>query len=55
MKTVELTGLRGGNPLGFLAALGVLRICSEHLHLRNTRLLGTINHSGMPGLRLMTA
>src|SRR6266436_9752890 len=38
MSTFELTGLRGGNPLGFLAAVGVLRLSAEHLRLRNPRL-----------------
>lgn len=38
MSTFELSGLRGGNPLGFLAAVGVLRLSAEHLRLRNPRL-----------------
>lgn len=38
MSTFELTGLRGANPLGFLAAIGVLRLSAEHLRLRNPRL-----------------
>jgi hypothetical protein len=38
MSTFELTGLRGGNPLGFLAAVGVVRLSAEHLRLRNPRL-----------------
>lgn len=38
MSTFELTGLRGANPLGFLAAIGLLRLCAEHLRLRNPRL-----------------
>jgi hypothetical protein len=38
MSTFELTGLHGGNPLGFLAAVGVLRLSAEYLRLRNPQL-----------------
>jgi hypothetical protein len=38
MSTFEFTGLRGTNPLGFLAAVGVLRLSAEHLRLTNPRL-----------------
>src|ERR1700679_2311292 len=33
VSAIPLTGLRGNSPLGFLAALGVLRLCTEHLML----------------------
>jgi hypothetical protein len=34
----ELTGLKGGHPLGALAALGLLRVCTEMSGLANVRL-----------------
>ncbi len=38
MSEIELTALRGSDLLGFLAALGVLRLCTEELALAETAL-----------------
>lgn len=38
MKELELRGIGGSNPLGMLAALGVLRMATEEKSLLNARL-----------------
>jgi len=45
MKPLELTGLQGNHPLGFLAACGVLRCCSVEAR-REARLAWTQANDG---------
>lgn len=50
MNTIELTGLDGTNPLGFLAAIGTLRIASEQDAWPKPRVIWRENGSWLPAL-----
>ena len=45
---IPLTGLIGSNPLGALAAFGLLRVCSETPRLSNSRLYWSMDLEGDP-------
>lgn len=48
-KIVELTGFSVASPIGFLAALGLLRVCSQD-HGRDVRLSWSSSHARLHGL-----
>lgn len=51
MNDIRLTGLIGSNPLGALAAFGLLRVCSDIPALSNSRLYWTQEYDWIAVLR----